>query len=476
VTARTIALLSVLPFVAIPTPGAGQTVPIGRERIESLTFPPLRFDPPKPTLHEVAGDVSVLYLEDSTLPVVDVVLRFKGGYERFPRESYAAATALPALIRNGGSKRLPPDSVDALFDLYALQTTFGGGGGSSSATLSVLRDRLEVGLDLWGELIREPGFDAEEVEIWRGRELENARRRADDPGTLAYSTYNRIMYGNHPIGWELGPEDLEPGDLEREHLERLHRQLYCRGNMVVGVTGDVTWDALEPLLQDMLENWPECSEPLSPPPIPEIRTEAGVLLIPRELNQSIVVMAHASDLRWDDEDYFASRIGNAILGASGFASRLMSRVRTEEGYAYAASSLWTAPRNGPGLVGAVTRTRSERTVAAARLLLDVIGGMGRAEPEADEVRRTVQDFANGYVFNFQSPAQIVARQTLYRLIGLPEDWLGRYLEEIQDVSPADVQRVFQTHVHPERMVILILGDPDAFDEPLEVLGPVTVIE
>jgi zinc protease len=450
-------------------------VPLGRERVESLDFPPLRFDPPEPTLHEVGG-VSVLHLEDSTLPIVDVILRFKGGYERFPRESYAAATALPALIRNGGSKRLSADSVDTLFDLYALQTTFGGGDGNSFATLSVLRGRLEVGLELWGELIREPGFDPEQVAIWRERELDYARRRTDSPATLAYSTFNRIMYGDHPIGWELGPEDLEPGNLEVEHLERLHRQLYCRENMVMGVTGDVSWNTFEPLLLAMLESWPECTEPLPPPPIPEIRTQSGILLIPRETNQSVVVMAHASDLQQDDDDYVASRIANAILGASGFASRLMSRLRTEEGYAYTASSLWTAPRSGPGLVGAVTQTRSERTVAATRLLLDVIGEMGRTEPDTAEVLQTVQDFANGFVFNFRSPAQIVSRQTLYRLVGLPEDWLERYLEDIQDVSPADVRSVFQTHVHPDEMVILILGDPDAFDEPLEALGPVTLID
>lgn len=475
-TTRTTVALSVLALALVAGRSTGQEAPLGRERIENLDFPPLRFDPPVPTVHELAGGVPVLHLEDPTLPVVDFIIRFRGGYERFPRESYAAATALPTLVRTGGSRRLPPDSVEALFEIYALQTTFGGGGGNSFATLSVLTERLEVGLELWGELIREPGFDPDQVEIWRGRALENALRRTDDPAVLAYSTFNRIMYGEHPIGWELGPDDLDPEDLGLERLEELHRRLYCRGNMVLGVTGDVSWDEIDPLLTAMLEDWPECSEPLPPPLVPEIRTEEGVFLIPRDLNQSTVVMAEASDVHQDDDDYFASRIGNSILGASGFASRLMARVRTEEGYAYTASSLWTAPRRGPGLVGAVTRTRSEKTVSATRLLLDVIAEMSQSEPTDDEVLRTVEDFANGFVFNFQSPAQIVSRQTLYRLIDLPEDWLERYLEKIQDVSPSDVREVFRTHVHPEEMVILIVGDPDAFEEPLEALGPVTVLE
>ena len=51
---------------------------------------------------------------------------------------------------------------------------------------------------------------------------------------------------------------------------------------------------------------------------------------------------------------------------------------------------------------------------------------------------------------------------------------GCYLEGIQRVRPSGVRRVFEREVHPDRMVILILGDPEAFDAPLETLGTVTI--
>ena len=67
-------------------------------------------------------------------------------------------------------------------------------------------------------------------------------------------------------------------------------------------------------------------------------------------------------------------------------------------------------------------------------------------------------------------------QLLHRASRLPDDWLERYLEGIQEVGPEDVQRVYREHVHPERMVILVVGDPGKMDEPLAALGPVTVLE
>jgi len=70
----------------------------------------------------------------------------------------------------------------------------------------------------------------------------------------------------------------------------------------------------------------------------------------------------------------------------------------------------------------------------------------------------------------------VVRQMAYRASELPDDWLVRYVERIQEVTPADVQDVVRRFVHPERMTILIVGDPEAFDLPPETLGPVKILD
>jgi zinc protease len=421
--------------------------------------------------------VRVLHLEDRALPLVNVYARFRGGFSNFPRDYYAAATALPTLVRSGGTRALAPDSLEALLERYAIATSVGTGGGSSFATLNTLTRNLDVGLELLGDMLRAPRFDSARVEVWRGQELESVRRRLDDPGRLAFSEFNRLLFGDHPIGWEMEPSDLEPEDVAHERLEWLHRRVFCPGNLLLGVTGDVSWEEIEPRLERLLAGWEPCAEPLARPPRPDVRTEAGVFLIPRPLEQSTVVMAHVTDVRQSDApDYFASRIGASIVGSGGLSSRLMSRLRTQRGYAYSASALWTAPVDYDGLVGAITQTRSDRTVASIRLMLETLGEMTDAPPTGEEVARTIDEIVNGFVFNFESAAQIVSRQMAFRASRLPDDWLERYLDGIQEVDAGDVQRVFREHVHPERMVILVVGDPDKMDEPLAALGPVTVLD
>jgi zinc protease len=135
------------------------------------------------------------------------------------------------------------------------------------------------------------------------------------------------------------------------------------------------------------------------------------------------------------------------------------------------------PRRYDGVVGALTSTRPESVVPAIDLILSTIEEM-RAEPPSEaELRTAVDGVVNGFVFNFETPGQIVSRMMLYLAEDMPEDWLERYARGIQLVTTDDVRRVFAQHVRPSDMTVLVVGDLDRIGrEALEALGPVTLLE
>ena len=448
--------------------------------IAELEFAELVFSPPEPERYTLGPGVEVFVLEDHTLPLVTVYARFKGGPSYFLRSELGAATAVPILIRSSGTTDLSPDSVDKLLEFYATQTSFGGGGSTSSSSVNMLTRHVDDVLPIWGDLLKRPAFDTASIEVWRGQELEDVRRKEDTPGRLAVSKFNHLLFGDHPIGWEFGVADLEPEDLTTEALQSVHGRIYCVGNLTLGVTGDITWGEMRPKLEALVADWPPCGRALSEPPLPNVVAEPGVYLVSRKLEQSTVVIGRASTVRQGDEaNYFASRIGNAILGGAGMTSRLVTRVRTEQGLAYSAASVWTAPRRSTGLVGAITQTKSESTVAAIRAVLDVLREASVDPPDETEVTDSVDRIVNGFVFNFESPGQIVSRQMLYSAQDLPLDWLTRYLNGIQDVTTASVEALFREHLSPadvDDMVILVVGDPDAFDPGLAELGTIRTMD
>ena len=452
-------------------------LPIGRAALDGLDYPTIDFRPPIPDEYDVAG-VPVLLLEDHALPLVSVYARFKGGYGLFGRESYAAGTALPSQIRYGGTKELSPDSVDKALEYYAIQTSFGGAGEALSATMNTLVQHLPAAMELWGAMLAEPAFDSTQVEIWRARQRESIRRRADNPGGLAFSEFNRLLYGDHPIGWEMEDTDLSPELLSSQSLAELHRRVVCRENLVLGLTGDMRWQDFRLLLEAFVRSLPACEGTVPPSPIPDIREEPGVYLIEKDLEQSVIVMAHTTDVRLaDDSSYYSATIGNSILGGGGFSSRILSRVRTEAGFAYSASSLWTMPRRYDGLLGAITRTSPENTIPAIELILETMEGLRTAPPEAGEVQTAVERIVNGFVFNFETPGRIVSRTMFYLAQDLPSDWLERYLNGIQRVTAEGIHDAFARHLRPAEMMILIVGDPDRIGrDAIAALGPVTVLD
>lgn len=470
------AVLATAPSAAAPSAVAANSTGLGLVQV-AVNRDEVDFLPPEPKRHEVAG-VPVHMLEDRTLPLVTVYARAKGGYARFGKENHAAGVALPALLRYGGAAGIGPDSVDRVIDHYALQTTFGGGGEGVSASINTLSEFLPQALELWGAMLATPALDSSEVEVWRGRRLEQIRRRSDDPGSLAFTEFNRLMYGDHPIGWELGTADLTPERLSRERLARIHSRIVCRENLALGVIGDVGWDEFRPLAERFLARVAPCSDSLPASPQPEVARLRGVFVLQREgAAESVIVMAHPVSVRLaDNTEYYSATIGNSILGSGGLSSRLMSRVRSEEGYAYSVSSLWTTPRRYDGLVGATTRTGPQNAASAANLILETMEELRTAEPTSEEVLTATEAIVNGFVFSFDSPGQIVARTMFFEAQGLPTDWLSRYVRGIQQVTPSSVHRVFSRHLKPDDMTTLIVGDTARMDmDALAGLGPVTIL-
>ena len=451
----------------LDTPGP----PVGLERAQRLRFPSLRFDPPEPERFELSNGATVIFLHDPALPLVDLFITLKGGYVYEGREYYAASGALLPLMRNGGTTTLTADSLDALIDFHALGMSTSTDGSRMSLGISALSRQLDLAIGLWSDILLRPRFDADAAERWRLRELEAVRRRVDFPGSLAVVEFNRLFFGDHPNGWIMAESDLSPERLSAARLRALHGRVVCPDRAVIGVAGDVSRERLRQALEDAFAGWEPCGGELEPPPPPTLRADPTVYVIHRPIPQSTVVVGQPGGVLMDESpDYFASRVANWVIGGSGFTSRLVGRLRTEEGLAYSAASIWGAARRYERIFGAITHTKTESTVPAARVMLETLAGSRDEPPTGEEVRLAREAIVNGFVFGFDSPVQVVARQVTYEADGLPRDWLARYLAGVRDVDSTSVAAVIRKTVRPGAFTVLIVGDTTAFDA--SELGPV----
>lgn len=466
--------LGMAALIGVAAPARAQDT---RQTITQLEqrFPALRFTPPTAHQARLSNGVQVFMVEDHALPLISVNIVGRHGVANLPDSLFALGWQADGLMRTGGTMRLAADSIDRLIDFYSLQVGFTTGYETSTAFASGLARNRDVMLDLLFDMMRNPRDDSARVAEAVAQVGENWRRKNDSPGSILNRAWGEIMLGDHPLARSLSTPE-EAARFTPQGFQRVQGMLFCPDRFIIGVTGDFVERDMIAKLEQEFRGWARC--PAGNREMPPVRFAEGPRLIhiERDVNQSNIYMGHSGGLRTaNTPEYFAAQVADFLLGGGGgFNSRLLQRVRSDSGFAYSVFSNWETDTRREGLFLVGAQTRANKTVAAMALMRNVVSSMA-SQPVTDEDVRLAQDNEiNSFVFRFDSPAAVVGQQIGYLIDGLPPNWFDLYLRGIQAVTPAQVTAAVSRYLHPDRMVMVVVGKASAFDAPLTTLGvPVT---
>jgi zinc protease len=458
---------------ASATAGGAQQRPDPRAQITQMQFGQLRFNPPQPKRVTLSNKIVVYLLEDHSLPLISVQLVSKMGVANLPDSLWGVGWQADGLLRTGGTTRLAPDSVDKLIDFYALNIAFSTDHEQSNANLSGLSRYTDQLLDLGFEMMKSPRNDSSRVRITAAQQQENWRRRNDTPGSVLNRAWSQVLVGDHPLGRSLvTPQEIDGFTPAR--FRWVQERLFCPQNFVIGVSGDFQERRIIAALERQFRGWTSCKPGLRDVPPLQFAQGPRLVLLEKDVNQTNIRMGHGGGVRVaDNPDYFAAQVADFLLGGSGFTSRLLSRVRSDSGFAYSAFSSWGADTKREDQFFAGAQIRAEKTVAGIGLMRNTIGSMATEPVTAQDVKLAQDNEVNSFVFRFENASQVVAQQLSYAVDGLPPNWFDIYLRGIQAVTPQQVLQVSQRYLHPDKLVIVVVGKPASFDKALTTLGQVT---
>ena len=180
----------------------------------------------------------------------------------------------------------------------------------------------------------------------------------------------------------------------------------------------------------------------------------------RDVNQSHVAIGHLGIQR-SHPDAFKVRIMNSVLGGGGFTSRIMVRVRSDEGLAYSAYSQFQPGTYYPGLFRAGFQSRNATCAQAAAIVIEEIERIRNGKVTAQEL-----DTAKNYQVEifprfFATAGQVAGTFTNDEFTEREKDYWKHYRERVSDVSAEDVLEAAQQHLHPDKLVIIAAGDKEA---------------
>lgn len=468
---NTLRLLGVLALVAAVAPSAQAA----KKPWERIKRPELRdIEIPGYQRHVLENGMVVYLMADHTWPLVEGRLLVRTGSAYEPAEKAGLAGITGDVLRTGGTKNIAADELDEMLERMGAYVESSIGETSGDIEFSFLSKDAKQGLELVSDVVRNPAFEPDKIEVAKtGVRAAISRRNDEIMGVLQREIPKAVWGSEHPYARH--PEYSTVDAIDRKDIVSFYEYFYHPNRTMLAVWGDFEPTQMLATVKAAFADWPKVENEIPPLPDAPKGGERRVLIANKDdVTQTWFALGHVG-MKSDDPDYYAMSVMNRILGG-GFGDRLFNQVRSTLGYAYGVGSSDGTQLDHPGTFLAYCGTKSTTTDDALGAVLGEIEKM-RTTPVTDAELTGAKDaILNSHVFNFARRAQVLQRLQTYEYHGYPADFLERYVEGIKSVDVAKVQDVAKRRIRPDEFSIVAVGKVAEWDNDLTQFGPVEKLD
>lgn len=484
VTAIVSCVLASLLFFSTPIVNGQESQ--GAKIISEMSFPELKFIKPKPN-KTILDNGLILYSlrgRSGSLVYLKAIIRAGAVYDS---EDLAGLSGFAGYVINSGGAM--KNASEFFKELESLGVSFSADIGMESGeiNLSCLREDAPKALDILRGILISPEYSQKTLDLCKAQVLEAFRVAGDSPRGMIRQHLPGLIYGSFPYnnsgavigsGYRGGTviSGVTPESVEKvtvADLRRFHKKYFSPQNIILGISGGFEL-ADKKMIADTFRKWiNKRNANLQIPPVKvEISANPGVYFLPKEqLTQSTLALGHIG-VKKSGSDYFALQVLGEIFGES-FTSRLNREVRVKRGLAYSIGGYFSWRHSYPGLFLVYTKTKSESTAEVINVIVNEITKIvnnGVTDKELREVKEVVE---NQFVFKFSGGS--ILEQIMYlNYFGESEDYLETYLDNVRKVTREDVLRVARKYLHPDKLTIVIVGNPDILPDLEKEYGSIKV--
>ncbi len=370
--------------------------------------------------------------------------------------STACGAASAMLVR--GTQNKTREQIRNEFDRLKANVGIGTEGGS----IETVRDNLPAVLRQVAEVLREPSFPESEFEQFRRTSLTSIDQQRSDPSALAALAIARHLNPYPPEHWYYNTTLDERAQrlkaLKLEDVKRCYSDFLGASNSELAIVGDFDPDEITRLVTQLFGDW-KSPEPYARIPLPfqPVAPIDRQIVTPDKAN-AVYRAGMNLKLRDDSPDFPALLLGNYLLGG-GSDSRLLRRVREQEGLSYSVGSYVTADSlDEHGVFGVYAIYAPQNRARLESLILAEIRkalaqGFGAAEVEtakrgllqARKIART-QDEA------------LAGRLSSYLYLGRTFAWDEQLERRVAALTPQEVLAAMRKYLDPARLSIVKAGD------------------
>ncbi len=375
----------------------------------------------------------------------------------FPAGSVQAAKSLVASTTNTllaeGTRTMTSAQVSEKLDYYGAYLWQYTNYHYSVFTFFCLSRHLPELLPLIEEIIKEPVFPQEEIDIYLNRRRQEFMVDLQKVKILSARKFNKTIFGEgHPYSNILKMKHFD--NITRDDIVDFHRRTYSPTNTHIVAAGLPGKDFTAMMERHFGCNWKSAA------------AIDDTLTVDYKPGNKVVIDSYdwaiQSSIRIgrplfnrSHPDFIPASILNAILGGY-FGSRLMTNIREEKGLTYGiGSSVMPMKHGGYWMVSSEVEA-ANRDLAVKEIFNEM--ARLRNEPVSIDELETVRNYITGEMIrSFDGPLATSDQFRGQLVSGLTMDYFSRYSQTLNTITPDELQQIARKYLVEEEFVTIIAG-------------------
>ncbi len=328
-------------------------------------------------------------------------------------------------------------------------------------SMDVLQEFAPDGVRLLGEVLQHPRFPESELARLKTDMLRNIALQTSQPQTIAEIRFRKLLYGENPYGTIL-PTEENVNKLALQDVKEFYAANFGAQRAHIYVAGKFDLAATRKAIADTFTGWAKGPARIASQPRPQAKRVLDVTDRPGAPQSTLMLGLPVNSPA--SPDALPLRVTNALLGGS-FNSRITANIREQKGYTYSPYSEISRRYHDAYWAQHADVT----TQFTGPSLKEIFGEIDRLQKEAPSVAelKGVQNYLSGlFVIQNSNRTALISQLQYVDFQDLGTDYLKNYVQRVNAVTPAEVQKLATQYIRPEVMTIVVVGDKSKIEDQL----------
>ena len=427
--------------------------------------PPKPFNVPAHETYVLPNGLKVTLVPYGNYPKVTVSLVVRAGNLNEPADLTGLADLAGNLMKEGTTSKSSKQVAEEAAGMGgAINITVGPD--ESDITTDVLSEFGPKAATLLADVVQHPLFPESELPRLKNDALRQLSISKSVPQSMALERFRKILYGVHPYG-TVFPTQESIQNTNVADIKKYYDGNFGAARAHLYVAGRFDSAEMKKAISANFGEWVKGSGPVSN--VPKVKPVPALDLTdrPGAAQSTLLVGMPVPDST--SLDSIPLLVTNALLGGS-FGSRITSNIREQKGYTYSPSSQISRRYHDAYWAEAADVT-TQFTGASLKEIFAEIDRLSK-EPPPDAELKGIESYMSGlFVIQNSSRAALITQLRFVDFQGLGEDYLQTYVQKVNAVTPAEVQKMTAEYIKRDQMTIVVVGDKSKVADQLAPYAP-----